>query len=163
MQWHQLDCMQTICTSLQTDNHINTSSLSVFESLDLVIIWLGNFYCHVETAWVMCAVRDALVQVKALLQEMANFEDAEPVNQYQSMYDMVKRRSNKEREKEDNLKAMESRAKSLNQIAQVPLVTLLHSCFHMLYLALCQSGFEHTYSKYRYCTAIFVFLLSSSF
>ena len=61
------------------------------------------------------------VQVKALLQEMANFEDArEPVNQYQSMYDMVKRRSNKEREKEDNLRAMESRAKSLNQIAQVP-------------------------------------------
>jgi len=28
--WHQLDHMQTICTSLQTDNHINTSSLSVY-------------------------------------------------------------------------------------------------------------------------------------
>ena len=65
-----------------------------------------------------CAVRDGL-QVKALLQEMANFEDAEPINQYQSMYDMVKRRSNKEREKEDLMKTMESRAKSLNQIAQV--------------------------------------------
>jgi len=24
-QWHQLDQMQTICTSLQTDNHTNTS------------------------------------------------------------------------------------------------------------------------------------------
>jgi len=24
-QWHQLDHMQTICTSLQTDNHTNTS------------------------------------------------------------------------------------------------------------------------------------------
>ena len=24
-QWHQLDHMQTICTSLQTDNHANTS------------------------------------------------------------------------------------------------------------------------------------------
>ena len=59
------------------------------------------------------------VQVKALLQEMANFEDTEPIMQYQSMYDMVKRRSNKEREKEDLMKAMESRAKSLNQIAQV--------------------------------------------
>jgi len=23
--WHQLDHMQTICTSLQTDNHINTT------------------------------------------------------------------------------------------------------------------------------------------
>lgn len=63
----------------------------------------------------MCAT----VQVKALLQEMANFEDAEPINQYQSMYDMVKRRSNKEREKEDMIKAMESRAKSLSQLAQV--------------------------------------------
>jgi len=27
-QWHQLDHMQTICTSLQTDNHTNTPSLS---------------------------------------------------------------------------------------------------------------------------------------
>jgi len=26
-QWHQLDHMQTICTSLQTNNHTNTSSL----------------------------------------------------------------------------------------------------------------------------------------
>jgi len=57
--------------------------------------------------------------VKALLQEMANFEDTEPVVQYQSMYDMVKRRSNKERETQDLIKAMESRAKSLNQLAQV--------------------------------------------
>jgi len=24
-QWHQLDHLQTICTSLQTDNHTNTS------------------------------------------------------------------------------------------------------------------------------------------
>ena len=27
-QWHQLDHMQTVCTSLQTDNHISTSSLN---------------------------------------------------------------------------------------------------------------------------------------
>jgi len=27
MQWHQLDYMQTTFTSLQTDNHANTSSL----------------------------------------------------------------------------------------------------------------------------------------
>jgi len=27
-QWHQLDYMQTICTSLQTENHTNTSSLN---------------------------------------------------------------------------------------------------------------------------------------
>jgi len=27
-QWHQLDHMQTICTSQQTDNHTNTSSLN---------------------------------------------------------------------------------------------------------------------------------------
>jgi len=28
-QWHQLDRMQVICTSLQTDNHASTSSLKV--------------------------------------------------------------------------------------------------------------------------------------
>jgi len=27
-QWHQLDHMQTICTLLQTDNHISTSPLN---------------------------------------------------------------------------------------------------------------------------------------
>ena len=30
MQWLQLDRMQTICTSLQTDNHTNTSSLKSY-------------------------------------------------------------------------------------------------------------------------------------
>ena len=30
MQWHQLDHMQTICTSHQTDNHTNTSSLNFY-------------------------------------------------------------------------------------------------------------------------------------
>jgi len=29
LQWRQLDHMQTICTSLQTDNRANTSSLKV--------------------------------------------------------------------------------------------------------------------------------------
>jgi len=29
-QWHDLDHMQTICTSLQTDNHTNTSSLNSY-------------------------------------------------------------------------------------------------------------------------------------
>jgi len=29
-QWHQLDHMQTICTSLQTDNHTNTSSFNFY-------------------------------------------------------------------------------------------------------------------------------------
>ena len=28
-QWHQLDNMKTICTSLQTDNYTNTSSLNL--------------------------------------------------------------------------------------------------------------------------------------
>ena len=28
MQWHQLDHMQTVCASLQTDNHTNTPSLN---------------------------------------------------------------------------------------------------------------------------------------
>jgi len=30
MQWHQLDNMQTVCSSLQTDNHTNTSSLNFY-------------------------------------------------------------------------------------------------------------------------------------
>jgi len=29
-QWHQLDHMQIICTSLQTDDHARTSSLSLY-------------------------------------------------------------------------------------------------------------------------------------
>ena len=29
-EWHQLDHMQTICTSLQTDNHTNTISLKFY-------------------------------------------------------------------------------------------------------------------------------------
>jgi len=32
-EWHQMDCMQIICTLLQTDNHTSTPSLS-FYSLD---------------------------------------------------------------------------------------------------------------------------------
>jgi len=30
-QWHQLDHMQIICTSLQTDNHASTSPLSFYK------------------------------------------------------------------------------------------------------------------------------------
>jgi len=30
IQWHQLDHTQTICTSLQIDNHTNTSSLNFY-------------------------------------------------------------------------------------------------------------------------------------
>jgi len=30
-QWHQLEHMKTICTSLQTDNHTNTSSLNFYK------------------------------------------------------------------------------------------------------------------------------------
>jgi len=33
-QWHQLDHMQIICTSLQTDNHASTSSLNFFHRPD---------------------------------------------------------------------------------------------------------------------------------
>ena len=33
MQWHRLDHMQTICTSLQTDNHTSTSSVNYFKAL----------------------------------------------------------------------------------------------------------------------------------
>jgi len=36
MQWHQLEHMQTICTSLQTDNHINTHH-SIFAGQVLIL------------------------------------------------------------------------------------------------------------------------------
>jgi len=32
MHWYQLDHVQTICTSLQTDNHTNTSSLNFLQA-----------------------------------------------------------------------------------------------------------------------------------
>jgi len=31
-QWHQLDHMQNICTSLQTDNHASTSPVSLLQA-----------------------------------------------------------------------------------------------------------------------------------
>jgi len=34
-QWHQLDHMQIICASLQTDNHARTSP-------PLTLLWTGN-------------------------------------------------------------------------------------------------------------------------
>jgi len=39
MAWHQLEHMQTICTSLQTDNYTNT------------LITLLNFICEVLKIW----------------------------------------------------------------------------------------------------------------
>ena len=32
-QWHQLDHMEIICTSLQTDNHASTSPLSFYRQM----------------------------------------------------------------------------------------------------------------------------------
>jgi len=32
-QWHQLDHMQIICTSLQRDNHASTSPLQCFDAV----------------------------------------------------------------------------------------------------------------------------------
>jgi len=40
-QWHQLDYMQTTCTSLQTDNHASTSPLS-FYRLDALPCYPAN-------------------------------------------------------------------------------------------------------------------------
>jgi len=44
MQWHQLDHMQTICTSLQTDNHTNTSSLNF--STGRMLFMTANQQCQ---------------------------------------------------------------------------------------------------------------------
>jgi len=47
-QWHQLDHMQTICTSLQTDNHANTSSLNFYrpDTLPDAQQFLYNYYYY---------------------------------------------------------------------------------------------------------------------
>jgi len=41
-QWHQPGNMQTICISLQTDNHANTVSLN---STDQMLVLMPNQYC----------------------------------------------------------------------------------------------------------------------
>jgi len=45
MQWHQLDYTQTICTSLQTDNHTNNPSL-IFTGR---MLFLTPKYRHTHT------------------------------------------------------------------------------------------------------------------
>jgi len=37
-QWHQLDNIQVICISLQTDNHVSTLSLSFFTGQMLLLL-----------------------------------------------------------------------------------------------------------------------------
>jgi len=41
-QWHHLDHMQITCTSLQTDNHASTLSLSFLHS-ELVMLFLTPY------------------------------------------------------------------------------------------------------------------------
>jgi len=43
-QWHQLDHMQIICTSIQTDNHASTSSLNFFT--DWMLFLTSNQQCQ---------------------------------------------------------------------------------------------------------------------
>jgi len=43
-QWHQLDHLQIICISLQTDNHASTSSLSFFTGRMLFL--MPNQWCQ---------------------------------------------------------------------------------------------------------------------
>jgi hypothetical protein len=72
---------------------------------------------------------------------------------YQSMYDMVKRRSNKEREKEDQ-KVIESRAKSLSQIAQV--------CYRPIFYLLMVPCLPNLACKFIYQVLQDVLLVSSA-
>ena len=58
-QWHQLDHMQTICTSLQTDNH--TSSFSSYRpDYYLFITCHGCFLSTVFIIEMMMMMMDAL-------------------------------------------------------------------------------------------------------
>jgi len=47
--WHQLDHVQTICTSLQTDNHTNTSSLNLI--IELIIQNVETELCWWMAGW----------------------------------------------------------------------------------------------------------------
>jgi len=57
-QWHQLDHMQIICTSLQTDNHARTSPLSFTCPIPLL---LPNQQCQnteeVKQSKIMCELK----------------------------------------------------------------------------------------------------------
>jgi len=54
-QWHQLDHMQIICTSLQTDNHTSNSPLSFLQAgcpsccLTNSVNALKAYWAHIET------------------------------------------------------------------------------------------------------------------
>jgi len=47
-QWHQLDHIQIICTSLQTDSHANTSPLSFYRPDALMIRYNTMEYINVH-------------------------------------------------------------------------------------------------------------------
>ena len=53
MQWHQLDHMQTICTSLQTDNHTNTSSVNFTSRM---LFTMANQQCQNTEGQMKCEV-----------------------------------------------------------------------------------------------------------
>jgi len=48
-QCRWLDHTQTTCTSLQTDNHANTSSLIIF--VDLMLLLMPNQHCQITEGW----------------------------------------------------------------------------------------------------------------
>jgi len=55
-QWRQLDHMQIICTSLQTDNHASIPSLNFYrlDALpDTQPTVLNHWYVHADTKWLM--------------------------------------------------------------------------------------------------------------
>jgi len=56
-QWHQLDHMQILCTSLETDNHASTSPLN-FYSPDALRDAQGTVCEVVHTAKLLCQQTD---------------------------------------------------------------------------------------------------------
>jgi len=50
-QWHQLDDMQNICISLQTDNHASTSSLKII----MVALWNRADH-YIFALWFLLAI-----------------------------------------------------------------------------------------------------------
>jgi len=68
MQWHQLDHMQTICTSLQSDNHTNTPSLNCYEP-DALLDAQPTLECQFQSTSRMCSYTLKKLKISALFGE----------------------------------------------------------------------------------------------
>jgi len=67
-QWHQLDHMQILCTSLQTDNHASTSPLTFYspDALPAAQPTASKHWRHYVYLYVCCIKSECLFSVKSM-------------------------------------------------------------------------------------------------